>query len=214
METHSAPSQPPALLLVDDDAAFLRTLGRSFGRLGYMVWPALTVDEARQAIDSTAPDFAVVDLHLAGENGLDVLEYLAMVSPRTTSVLLSGYATPASAVKATKLGAADCLPKPASIDEIEHAFQGRRGGAGEAPATVMSPCQARLQHILAHWEKNDRNTMKAAKALGMHRRTLQRILSRAGMGRTTDMRLETPSRFAKRRRLLRVWRLGSGEFTG
>lgn len=214
METQNPPSGPPTLLLVDDDAAFLRTLGRSLGRLGYLVWPASTNYEARQAIDTAGPDFAVVDLHLGNENGLDVLEYLSMVSPETTSVLLSGYATPASAVKAMKLGAIDCLPKPVCVDEIEHAFQRRRDCTAELPMAVMNPEQARIQHILAHWEKNNRNTMKAARALGMHRRTLQRILSRAGMGRTPETGLETPSRFAKLRRLLRVWGRTSSELVG
>ncbi len=214
MTLQNAQPEQPTILLVDDDAAFLRTLARSFSRLGYLVWPALTVDEARQAIGASAPEFAVIDLHLADENGLEVLEHLSMVSPQTKSVLLSGYATPASAVEATKLGAIDCLPKPVSIEEIEHAFQQTSDCVTELPMAVMNPCEARIQHILAHWEKCDRNTMKAAKSLGMHRRTLQRILSRAGMGRTPDTGLETPTRFAKLRRLLRVWGRSPDEFVG
>lgn len=193
------------LLIVDDDAPFVRVLGRSMGRLGYEIFTAVTVAEAKAIIDEVSPVFAVVDLHLADDSGFEVFEYLSARSPETRAVLLSGYATPSSAVRAMKLGAVDCLTKPVDVEALVQALTGGARNPNELPESIMEPSEVRLQHVLAHWEKNDRNTMQTAKILGMHRRTLQRILKRAGVGRDEDEPLEPPSRFAKLRRLYQVW---------
>ncbi|MEM8687872.1 MAG: response regulator [Pseudomonadota bacterium] len=193
----------PSLLLVDDDVTFLRVLTRSMSKIGYSVWPAHTLEEARKAVAAVKPDFAVVDLHLDDENGLDVLDHLKLHSPRTVSVILSGYVDVASAVSAVKRGATDCLAKPVDADELDTCLKTARTRRQKVPDRVMNPSEAKVQHILAHWEKNDRNTTKTAETLGMHRRSLQRILLRAGMGR--DGRPDVPSRWTKMRRLYAVW---------
>ncbi len=193
------------ILIVDDDAPFVRVLGRSLDRQGYEVITAVTVASAKAVIDDASLDFAVVDLHLDGDSGFEVLEYLAAHSPLTRAVLLSGYATPASAVRAMKLGAVDCLAKPVDVEAVVQALTGGESAARALPDAIMDPAEVRLQHVLAHWEKNDRNTMQTAKLLGMHRRTLQRILKRAGVGRDEDDPSVPPSRFAKLRRLYQVW---------
>ncbi len=193
----------PSLLLVDDDVTFLRVLTRSMSKIGYSVWPAHTLEEARKAVEAVKPDFAVVDLHLDDENGLDVLDYLKTHSPRTVPVILSGYVDVASAVSAVKRGAVDCLAKPVDADELDTCLKSARARRQKVPERVMDPSEAKVQHILAHWEKNDRNTTKTAETLGMHRRSLQRILLRAGMGR--DGRPKVPSRWTKMRRLYAVW---------
>ena len=194
----------PSVLLVDDDVTFLRVLTRSMSKLGYSVWPAQNLKEARAAIEAIAPDYAVVDLHLADENGLDLLDDLKSRSPKTVSVILSGYVDVASAVSAVKRGAIDCLAKPVDADELDTCLKTARARRQKVPERVMNPSEAKVQHILAHWEKNDRNTTKTAETLGMHRRSLQRILLRAGMGREGS-RHQPVSRWTKMRRLYAVW---------
>ena len=193
------------LLIVDDDAPFVRVLGRAMSRMGYDVFSAVTAAQARAVIDEHPPQFAIVDLHLNGDSGFEVFEYLKDRAPQTRAVLLSGYATPASAVRAMKLGAVDCLTKPVDVEALVQALAGGEQIQSDLPERIMEPSEVRLQHVLAHWEKNDRNTMQTAKILGMHRRTLQRILKRAGVGRDEDEPQEPPSRFAKLRRLYQVW---------
>lgn len=193
------------LLIVDDDTAFLRVLSRAMSRLNYVVWPADTMEQAKLAIEKIEPDYAVVDLHLNNECGLDVIEYIKNNSPGTTTIMLSGYANVATAVSATKLGAVDCLPKPINAEEIDRSLRTKGGRENIPVEIIIEPSEARLKHILAHWEKNDRNTTKTAKAMNMHRRSIQRILNRVGVGRKSDESLEKPSSFKKLRRLYRVW---------
>ena len=103
---------------------------------------------------------------------------------------------------ATKLGAADCLPKPTEPEEIVKAMTSRQ----RSPArSVTKPEKARLNHIVANWEKNDRNTTKTAKDLKMQRRTLQRILNRLGAVRKGGESLAEPTKLTKLRRVYRVW---------
>lgn len=205
MNTNHECRHSGVIMLVDDDEVFLRVMARAMSRRGFSVWPAETVERAKAAIGSISPDYAIVDLHLGNDNGLEVVEHISRTSPDTAIVVLSGYADLASAVAAAKLGAVDCVPKPAEIDELIWTLTTRRARNQAPPDTIMTPSEARLQHILAHWEKNDRNTMKTAHVLGMHRRTLQRILNRAGKGYEARRGVEKPSRFGKLRRLYMVW---------
>ena len=195
----------PSLLLVDDDASFLRVMTRSLSHLGYAVWPARSKKEAIDAIFAIEPDYAVIDLHLGQENGLDILALLRDHSPETKSVILSGYANLETAVSSIKLGALDCLPKPMNAEELHHCFQQQFLDRNSKRVDIIHPNEARLQHILAHWEKNNRNTTQTAYSLRMNRRTMQRILKSAGMSREANCRLENPSRFSKLRRLYQVW---------
>lgn len=194
-----------SLLLVDDDVTFLRVLTRAMSRLGFNVWPVQTLADARLAIDAVKPDYAAIDFHLKDENGLDLFPYIKEHSPQTRAVILSGYANTSSAVAAVKLGAKDCLTKPIDADELSSCLLSPRHMQPPPPQTVMDPSQAKIKHILAHWEKNDRNTTKTAEILGMHRRSLQRILVRAGMGRHFGSDEPTPKPWVKLRRLYRVW---------
>jgi len=196
------------LLLVDDDVTFLRVLTRAMGRLGYNVWPAQTLDEARAAITRIKPDFAAIDFHLGSENGLDLVSHIRENSPRTRTVILSGYANISSAVTAVKLGAVDCLAKPIDADELDSCLASSHHVTKKLPDNHIDPARAKIQHILAHWEKNDRNTTKTAEVLGMHRRSLQRVLLRAGVGRRAPASDGTPSTWIKLRRLYHVWMHG------
>ena len=193
------------LLLVDDDVPFLRVLSRAMGRLGYNVWPAHSLDEAEAAITKIKPDFAAIDLHLGEQNGLDLVAHLRQTSPQTTTVILSGYANISSAVTAVKLGAVDCLAKPIDAEELDSCLTSFHQRETKLPDTHIDPAKAKIQHILAHWEKNDRNTSKTAEVLGMHRRSLQRVLLRAGAARRSIATRSAPSTWIKLRRLYNVW---------
>lgn len=193
------------MLLVDDDPAFLRVMSRAISRRGYAVWPAHDLAEARSALASVSPDYAVIDLHLGKDSGLDLLEELAETSPRTVCAILSGYVDIPTAVTAVKLGAIDCLAKPVDAEELDACLRAGKRRERALPDQILAPGKAKTQHILAHWEKNDRNTTKAAEALGMHRRSLQRILIRAGFGRSRTNADQKPSNWIKLRRLYSVW---------
>ena len=193
------------LLLVDDDSAFLNALARSMSRLGYLVWPVSTVAEACRTVQSIKPDFAVVDLRLKEGNGLDVVTYIGSQSPQTKTVMLSGYANVRSAVAAVRAGAVDCIAKPVNADELHTALISARSGHAQLPKHSMHPDEARMQHILARWAKNDLNTTQTADELGLHRRSLQRLLRRAGLRGDTAKGLKTSRIMSRFPALSRFW---------
>ena len=121
---------PRRLLIVEDDAAFARTLARSFQRRGYAVHAAAGLDELPAALQAFTPTHAVVDLKLAnGSSGLACVQALHAHDPDMLIVVLTGYASIATAVEAIKLGACHYLAKPSNTDDIEAAFQKAAGNA-------------------------------------------------------------------------------------
>ena len=179
------PGKPlPSVLLVDDDEAFLQVLSQSLQKRGYEVFTATCIAQVKTCLSEVKPQYAVIDLHIGDEHGLDALDLIRAQTPSAIPVILSGYIDVGTAAVATKRGAADCLVKPVSLEELEHALlNGRAPGRTPLP-DVISPHDAQLQHIISRWEKNERNTSKTATELGMHRRTLQRVLERAGIVRS------------------------------
>src|SRR5437016_7389153 len=118
------------LLIVEDDAAFARTLHRSFERRGYTVLVAADLDEVTKLLETHTPEYAVVDLKLAGgASGLACVQTLHAHDPDMLIVVLTGYASIATAVEAIKLGACHYLAKPSNTDDIEAAFARRQGDA-------------------------------------------------------------------------------------
>lgn len=196
-----------SILLVDDDEPFLRVFGRALRQAGFEVSTATSIDDAKQMLEISKPESAIVDLHLNAESGFSFLEYLRSERPQMRIVLLSGYITPTMAARATRMGAVDCLQKPTDVETLKSVLL-KTDDDGQAPSSefAMEASQIRLQHVLLHWEKNNRNSTKTAIALNMHRRTLQRILTRAGVERLDESVFEEPSRFTKLRRLYNVWR--------
>jgi two-component system, response regulator RegA len=167
------------LLIVEDDASFARTLARSFERRGYLVHVANNVSEFEASLAAIRPGFAVVDLKLGSGSGLACVRALHDRDPATKIVVLTGYASIATAVEAIKLGASHYLPKPANTDDIEAAF-GRSEGDIEAPigqrATSLKTLEwERIHETLAD---TDFNVSETARRLGMHRRTLARKLEK------------------------------------
>jgi two-component system, response regulator RegA len=168
------------LLIVEDDDAFARTLQRSFERRGYQVARAASLDEVQRLVEQQEPGYAVVDLKLAGDaSGLACVQYLHAQDPETVIVVLTGYASIATAVEAIKLGARHYLAKPANTDDIEAAFGRAQGDTGveltERQTSIKTLEWERIHEMLA---ETGFNISETARRLGMHRRTLARKLEK------------------------------------
>jgi two-component system response regulator RegA len=172
-------SDKPLLLIVEDDAVFARTLQRSFERRSYEVVVAPGPAELDELLATRTPTYAVVDLKLAQSSGLTCVETLHAHDPDIIIIVLTGYASIATAVQSIKLGATSYLAKPANTDDIEQAF-------GAAPGDTAVPISSRPTSIKTiEWERinevlaqSDFNVSEAARRLGMHRRTLARKLEK------------------------------------
>ncbi len=167
------------LLIVEDDAGFARTLKRSFERREYEVLLAASLDEVQDVLKSQSPGYAVVDLKLGGASGLACVEALHGHDPEMLIVVLTGFASIATAVEAIKLGACHYLAKPSSTDDIEAAFQKAEGNAevtlAERPTSIKTLEWERIHQTLI---ETDFNISETARRLGMHRRTLARKLEK------------------------------------
>ncbi|GAA4218271.1 response regulator transcription factor [Sphingomonas endophytica] len=168
------------LLIVEDDAVFARTLARSFERRGYQVRAITDPDDLDAAVDALKPDHAVVDLRLGNASGLTCVARLHALDPQMRIVVLTGFASIATAVEAVKLGATNYLSKPANSDDIEAAFQA--SGEGDASVELVAPPTSlrtlEWEHIHQTLADCGFNVSEAARRLGMHRRTLARKLGK------------------------------------
>lgn len=168
------------LLIVEDDATFARTLSRSFERRGYTVRSAASHEEVMKLLETQSPDYAVVDLKLAGgASGLVCVQTLHAHDPEMLIVVLTGYASIATAVEAIKLGACHYLAKPSNTDDIEAAFGRAEGDADvgftERQTSIKTLEWERIHEMLA---ETGFNISETARRLGMHRRTLARKLGK------------------------------------
>lgn len=168
------------LLIIEDDTAFARTLGRSFERRGYTVLLAAGLEEANALMQEHAPRYAVVDLKLEGNtSGLACVQMLHKHDPEMLIVVLTGFASLNTAVEAIKLGACQYLAKPSNTDDIETAF-GHIAGTTEIELTNRSTSIKTLEWERIHQTlvETDFNISETARRLGMHRRTLARKLEK------------------------------------
>jgi two-component system, response regulator RegA len=172
------PESERSLLIVDDDAPLCQRLARAMERRGFIVATADGVAAGIAAATEHPPAFAVVDLRLGDGSGLDVVSALRLARPGARIVMLTGYGNIATAVAAVKAGAIDYLPKPADADAVERALLVQEDGTPEPPEDPMSADRVRWEHIQRVFELCDRNVSETARRLKMHRRTLQRILSK------------------------------------
>lgn len=167
----------PSLLLADDDKTFSQVLGRALARRGFEVRMAHDVPGAIALADENPPEYAVVDLKMPGDSGLKLVQHLNALDPHTRIVVLTGFSSIATAIEAIKLGAMHYLAKPAHADDILAAFE---KGQGDASIPVsdrpMSVNRMEWEYIQKVLQENDGNISATARALGMHRRTLQRKL--------------------------------------
>lgn len=168
-----------SILILDDDEVFAETLSRSFKRKGYQSFVALNIRDAHALASAHQPDFAVVDLKIDQESGLHFLPLLSSCSPSTKSVVLTGYSSISTTVEAMKLGCVNYLCKPVNSDDIIQAFQDEQAHPEiSLPDTPPSVNRLEWEHIQRVLTLNDGNISATAKALGMHRRTLQRKLQK------------------------------------
>jgi len=186
---------PRPLLLIDDDEAFARVMARALGSRGFRVNVARDAASALAEARRDPPRYAVLDLKLGADNGLALIPQLAAAAPGVRILLLTGYASIATAVEAIKRGAHDYLAKPVDADAVVRALEEgdpddeAADEAGEGPASRqherMRPPDAppplkRLEweHIQRILAESDGNISEAARRLGLHRRTLQRKLAK------------------------------------
>jgi len=177
--TRVSDSDRPTLLLVDDDATLRETLSRALAARGFQVKVALSSQEAAALAVEDPPEFALVDLKLPDGSGLKLIPTLLRLDPHTRIVVLTGYGSIATAIDAIKLGATYYVSKPVDADDIVNAFQ-HSAGNGDTPPNgkPMSLQRVTWEHIDRVLQQHDGNISATARALSMHRRTLQRKLSK------------------------------------
>ena len=173
-----------ALLLIDDDEVFLQTMSRSLSRKGETVYAASSPADALKLFARYQPTRVLLDLNLDGESGLQLLPQILDLCPTTRVILLTGYASIATAVEAIKLGADDYLAKPADTADILSALaqgdeaQTTKPAHNEMDLEPMSVRRLEWEHIQKVLAENDYNVSETARQLKMHRRTLQRKLQK------------------------------------
>ena len=171
----------PSVLVVDDDVRFAETLARALERRGWAASVAHTIDGALAAARARAIDAAIVDLRLGDEDGLELIKPLQALGERIRIVVLTGYASIATAVRAIKLGADDYLAKPVTASTVLETLQRGEKPAGRSVtqrAEPMSPRRLEWEHIHRVLAEHAGNLSATARALKMHRRTLQRKLAK------------------------------------
>lgn len=167
------------LLITDDDHLFAQTLARQLTRRGHQCTLAHTSEEALAEVENQVFDAAITDLVMPGESGLMLVEQLHHSDPELPILVLTGYASIATAVEAIKLGARHYLAKPASIDEILQALAQAQGNAQlDVQAKPLSVDRLEWEHIQKVLHEHEGNVSATARALNMHRRTLQRKLDK------------------------------------
>jgi two-component system response regulator RegA len=172
----------PTMLVVDDDDVFRPRLMRAFVDRGYDVRGAPNVEEAIALAKNESPEYAVVDLKMPGRSGLELVRELKAIDPSTQVVVLTGYGSIATALEAVRLGALHYLTKPADADEVLAAFARADLPADRPPETLPAkvPSLARVEweHIQRVLADCGGNISEAARLLGVHRRSLQRKLTK------------------------------------
>ena len=167
-----------SLLIVDDDNPFRDRLARAMEKKGFLVSQAEGVKKAIELIKSNKQAFAVVDLRLSDGNGLEIVKELQTSNVDCKIIMLTGYGNIPTAVAAIKQGAIDYLAKPADADDVEKALLADPTKKAQPPENPMSADRIKWEHIHRVFELCNRNVSETARRLKMHRRTLQRILSK------------------------------------
>ena len=167
-----------SLLIVDDDNPFRERLARAMEKKGFLVTQAESVKKGIDCLKINKPAFAVVDLRLNDGNGLEVVKEIQNLNEKSKIVMLTGYGNIPTAVAAIKHGAIDYLAKPADADDVEKALLADPQSKALPPENPMTADRVKWEHIHRVFELCNRNVSETARRLKMHRRTLQRILSK------------------------------------
>ncbi len=179
----------PPILLVEDDEVFARVISRSFAHRGQDVVHAANREQTlallKDRFQDQRPNHAILDLNLAGESSLPLIPELRAFNPDIRILVLTGYASIATAVEAIKLGAHNYLAKPADADEILTALFDSPPAvqSGTAVQEPMSVRRLEWEHIQKVLKENEGNISETARQLKMHRRTLQRKLQKKPVAR-------------------------------
>lgn len=169
----------PHLLLVDDDPTFTRVMARAMDRRGLRVSVAGSAEEGLAIAEQDTPDYAVLDLKMGGDSGLVLLPKLLELDAEMRVVILTGYSSIATAVEAIKRGACNYLCKPADADDVLTALLSEHANLETlVPENPMSVDRLQWEHIQRVLSEHEGNISATARALGMHRRTLQRKLQK------------------------------------
>ena len=177
----NAEFQEKSLLIVDDDNPFRERLARAMEKKGFNVSQAEGVKKGIESVKQSCPGFAVVDLRLGDGNGLEVVKEIknsSDTSKKSKIIVLTGYGNIPTAVSAIKEGAIDYLAKPADAEDVEKALLADPNKKPQPPEDPMSADRVKWEHIHRVFELCNRNVSETARRLKMHRRTLQRILSK------------------------------------
>ena len=167
-----------SLLIVDDDNPFRERLARAMEKKGFVVTQAESVKKGIDSLKITKPAFAVIDLRLNDGNGLEVVKEIQSSNNNSRIIMLTGYGNIPTAVAAIKHGAIDYLAKPADADDVEKALLADPKSKAQPPENPMTADRVKWEHIHRVFELCNRNVSETARRLRMHRRTLQRILSK------------------------------------
>jgi two-component system, response regulator RegA len=167
-----------SVLVVDDDDVFRTRLGRAFADRAFEVRTARSAEEALTLARQDSPEFALVDLRMPGASGIDLVRELCAIDPGTVVVMLTGYGSIATAVEAIRAGAVHYLSKPVDIDQILAAFAGNAKASPSGDIEVPSLARVEWEHIQRVLADCEGNISRAARLLGLHRRSLQRKLSK------------------------------------
>ena len=177
-EDKTAILEDKSLIIVDDDNPFRERLSRAMEKKGFSVSQAESVKSAVNLLKTKKPAFAVVDLRLGDGNGLEVVKVIQKNNSESRIIMLTGYGNIPTAVAAIKEGAIDYIAKPADADDVEKALLADPNQKPAPPENPMSADRVKWEHIHRVFELCNRNVSETARRLKMHRRTLQRILSK------------------------------------
>ena len=167
-----------SLLIVDDDNPLRDSLSRAMEKKGFLVTKAESVKQGITKAKNSPPAFAVVDLRLNDGNGLEVVKEIQKLKKNSRIIMLTGYGNIPTAVAAVKAGAIDYIPKPVDADAVENALLALPDTKAKPPENPMSADRVKWEHIHRVFELCNGNVSETARRLKMHRRTLQRILSK------------------------------------
>ena len=167
-----------SLLIVDDDNPLRDRLARAMEKKGFKVIQAESVKKGIEKVKNSPPAFAIVDLRLNDGSGLEVVKEIKKQSKESRVIMLTGYGNIPTTVAAIKAGAIDYIPKPADADDVENALLASPNSKASPPENPMSADRVKWEHIHRVFELCNRNVSETARRLKMHRRTLQRILSK------------------------------------
>jgi len=173
-----ANARKASLLIVDEDTPSIRRLSAEMAKRGFSPFVATSIADGREIAAANPPAFAIVELRLPDGHGLRLIRRILAIRPDCRIIVLTSFGSIASAIGAVKIGVVDYLTKPADVDEVHDALLRSGAVKPSLPKYFMSPERVRWEHIQRVYELCNHNKAKTARKLKLHRRTLQRILSK------------------------------------